>query len=426
METNLKPGDTVELTITSLGSGGEGVGKYQGMAFFVPRGLPGDKLLVTTRKVKKRYGSGELSKVLKPSSHRRETHCATFEAGCGGCQWLHLDYQEQLRQKTNTLRETIKRIGKMSVPVDSILPAAHMRHYRNKFSMRVDAKGTIGLNRENSHEVLDLDGCMMETRENVQVYTRLKGLKIPRKTNQIHLRSSPDGRVAVCVFADEYSDGYVRLEKELRWGCPMLAGFDVKTRKRHHHVGGAKFLSIRVGEIEYELPSGSFFQTNYQQAAVLLDQVASAVGPTASDTLLDLYCGVGFFALPLAKGCKSVFGIEFDRVSVKAAESAAARNGIANARFASGDVRGQLSRLSAGDFSIIVLDPPRAGCHPAVLKELGRLAPEKIIYVSCAPDTLARDLGILSEYGYDAKRLRPIDMFPQTHHMEVVSTLERR
>lgn len=420
-----KPGDEIELSVSSLGYGGEGVAKLDGMVFFVPRALPGDRVRARIKKAKKRYGSAELLGVIRPSKHRRDPKCLDFGQGCGGCQWLHLDYQEQLAQKEHTLRETIKRIGKVNVPVSQIVPATHIHGGRNKYSMRVGETGILGLNREHSHEVLDLRTCLMETPENLAVFRTLKKLKLPESINQVHLRSGMDGKVSVCFFADSFDDGIKAAASTLCKQNKKVLNVGVKTKRGFRHLEGPKELSILLRGITYLLPIGAFFQTNYGQAEVLLDVVTKAAKLKPNDSLLDLYCGVGFFTLPLAKRCLRAVGVEFDRIAAKAAGRAAAQNGVANAEFRAGDVKRIVGEFSPGEFTTVLLDPPRAGCQPEVLEGLVRLAPKKIVYVSCAPDTLARDLRILSGHGYTAKSIRPLDMFPQTYHLEAVTVLKR-
>ena len=423
MSGSPRPGDSIELTIASLGYGGEGVGKYEGMAFFVSGGLPGDTLLVSVDKVKKRYGRGRLERIISPSPHRVEPPCGMFARGCGGCQWLHLDYPAQLEYKAEILKQVLRRIGGVEAGIEPVVPAPRLDRCRNKFSLGIGADGSPGLSRSGSHEVLILDDCPMETDVNNELYTLLKGLTIPSGISRIDIRSNPEGGVALCLHGRGEDRRHGEIVDALGARCENLVGAGVISPTGYTHLMGSPYVSINLDGVSYRLPHGSFFQTNYEQASVLRRLLESHVEDGSS--VLDLYCGVGFFTLPLSMRCDRVHGIESDPRAVDAARVVAASSEAADVTFSQGDVSDRLGGFKAGEFSVVIVDPPRAGCHPAALDGVRRLRPDRIIYVSCAPDTLARDLAVLTAGGYTVSCVQPVDMFPQTYHLETVVLLER-
>lgn len=425
----MKKLDILETTITSLGYGGQGIAKPKGAVLFVPRGLPGDRLKVRVINMKKRYVTAEILKIIKPSPSRIDPRCSGFDNGCGGCHWLHMRYEDQLYHKEKILRETLKHIGKLSIKVNPVIAAKHQKGCRNKFSLRVDDSRAIGLCREKSRIVLNLNECKMELETNEACYRAIKevfasgGASID--ATQIHIRSGSDGRIGICLFAPEQSARHKQVWHKLKMQLPLLTGMGVKTRNRYSHIAGETLIFEKIEGLIYGIPLQSFFQTHYGQAAELLKIVHKSANLSLQDTVLDLYCGVGFFTLGLAGFCSSVHGIEFDNRAVMAGRENAERNNIENVSFTAGDVKEIFASGKIKKPDIIVLDPPRSGCERAVLEGIVALEPERIVYVSCAPDSLARDLSVLTEAGYRITDCQPIDMFPQTFHIESVIKLER-
>ncbi len=419
----MEVGDTCELHIGSLGFGGAGVSKDAGPVIFVPRGVPGDTVLVKIRKLKKRYGSGEIVQLLDPSPLRVDPKCVGFLEGCGGGQWLHVEYKEQLYYKSQILRESMKRIGRVNVKVDSVRQAAAIHGCRNKFSVRRSAEGAFGLCREHSREVIPFADCRMEMPAAITTLRSLIAAELPSAVTQIHIRAAENGKSGVCLFTDAPIPSLRPLAKGIMKNTASIIGISAKLGRRFSHLTGRKQLIRRCGDIEFEIPHGSFFQTHYQVAEELMKTVVSLVD--GSGPVLDLYCGVGFFSVPIARHGLRVHGVEGDPGAIKAAETNAAKNGAGEASFTAGDIVRFLPSLSPGEYATAVLDPPRSGCGPGVLEELMRIAPKRIVYVSCAPDTLARDIGRLNGAGYVPRETIPFDMFPQTYHAETVTLLER-
>ena len=421
--------DTLEITIASLGYGGQGVAKPKGAVLFVPRGLPGDKLRVRIKHMKKRFGVAELLEIIEPSPSRINPRCSGFDKGCGGCHWLHMRYEDQLFHKEKILRETLKHIGKISIKINPIIAAKHQKGCRNKFSLRVDHDGTIGLCKEKSRLVLGLDTCKLELEANEACYRAIKSLSSRGGraigATRIHIRSSSDKKTGICLFAPTHTKYHKIIWNELKSELPLLTGMGVKSRHSYALVAGEANLFENINGLAFGIPHQSFFQTNFGQAAELMKIVSRFADLSAKDSVLDLYCGVGFFTLSLAQSCDAVRGVELDSHSIQACRENAKLNNIKNVRFTAGDVARVLGEKESKRIDIAVLDPPRRGCERAVLESLILLKPKRIVYVSCAPDTLARDLAFLAQAGYYSTECQPIDMFPQTFHIETVVKLER-
>ncbi len=420
----MKQNAIVRVRVHGLGYGGQGVARLDGFVLFIPRALPGDTLDVRIKSLKKRYGSAEIIKILEPSTNRRPSGCEAFEAGCGGCQWLHLDYAEQCRQKMSIIRESFKRIGKINVRVNDIVGAEHPYGCRNKFSLTRDSVGTLGLCVEKSVNVLDLVDCRMETALNLKAYNALKTLPLPDGVTQAHFRSGAGGEVSLCLYAKSVDESHYRDLIQAMLEANIIAGAALRGPKRFVHLGGEQSVPAEVGGFRYSIPIDVFFQTNYEQAGKLLALVRREIEAGPADTLLDLYSGLGFFTLDCARsGCR-VVGVESNLAAVREAKRITRISNL-DASFVRSDVGKYLQRNrdGKGRFSKIILDPPRAGCGEEIARRISALGPEKIVYVSCAPDTLARDCATFAECGYQVVNCTPVDMFPQTYHVETVTTL---
>jgi 23S rRNA (uracil1939-C5)-methyltransferase len=424
------PEETVAVTLSGLGYGGQALYKGQGLVLFVPRGLPGDKVLLKIKKLKKNYGTAEIIKVVEPSPYRVNPQCMAFEQGCGGCQWLHLEYGQQLLHKTHIMRETLKHLGKLNVKVNPTLGMKKPFAYRNKLSLHKDESGQLGLCREHTVEVIACADCRQELPVNMQAYRVLSQMTLPAVVTQVHIRSNPAGELGLYFFAERLTSPtdkswYVLVDK-LKKELPALQGVGVKIHHENKLLSGLPHIIQKLGHIDYAIPLGSFFQTNYEMADRMLALVQEMAAPQPEEQLLDLYSGVGFFSLYLARSVRAVLGLESDTAAVEAAGHNAQLNRLKNVQFKACDVKRGLQTLQPGQYRKIILDPPRMGCEEAVLRELIRLKPHTIVYISCAPDTLARDLRILADGGFNAEVCQPLDMFPQTYHIESVVKLVRQ
>ena len=424
MSKNIKAGDIIEAKISKLGYCGEGIHKANGIVLFIPRALPDDVVRVKISKLKKKYGSAEIIDIIKPSPARVAPKCRAYEAGCGGCQWLNFDYSSQLYWKTRITRESLKHIGSISAEVKDIIPMSNPYLYRNKLSCRYDAAKRLGLNKENTHEIVEIDECRQELPSNMEIYKALRNTNIPNSITQVHIRSNDKGEAGLYFFVKRKDSGVEKLAFYLQKRIKGLTGVGVSIYNKYVQLSGVPYISQKVGGIIYQIPVNGFFQTNYIQSEKMLELVRDAMRPDCNDTVLDLYCGVGFFALDIAGSVKYVYGVENNLASINYAKENAKLNKIKNVAFIAKDVNKSLSGFKKGSITSVILDPPRTGCEKEVIEELVRIRPKKIVYVSCAPDTLARDLSLLLASGYKVKSCLPLDMFPQTYHIENVVCLE--
>jgi 23S rRNA (uracil1939-C5)-methyltransferase len=431
-------GDKIDLSITSLALGGEGIARHDGMVLFVPRALPGDQIRASIVRPKKRYASGRIDSIIEPSQHRVEPDCKWFDAGCGGCQWLHFSYEEQLRWKKQLLKDALGRIGRFetnALPIEEIIPAEKPRGCRSKYSATLTIDGDLGLCIENSKTVLPIDACPMESPACNRALGAFRdiiegprGSQIRSIVKQVHLRASEDDeRVSLCFFAETNHAVLETCARELvELGAISAAGVSLK--RGFNHLAGDRSLSVRCGKIEYEVPTDVFFQTNYSAAETLLRLICDGIELPRGAKILDLYSGVGFFSLDLALEGYRVTGVEGHPAGVAAAKRTARKTRIKSSflrQRVEPDLFGSASAL-ASHYDAVVLDPPRSGCGTEISNRICDLEPEVIAYVSCAPDTLARDLRAMVDRGYEISRCTPLDMFPQTYHVESVTILKRQ
>jgi 23S rRNA (uracil1939-C5)-methyltransferase len=447
-------GDRITIVIDDLAFGGEGVGRAGGYVVFVRGGLPGDRLTVRMVEARARFGRAEIEAVEEPSAHRVAAPCAYF-GGCGGCRLQHMAYDAQLAFKEKQVRDCLQRLGgQADVEVRPILGAPEIFGYRNKMEFTVaGAAGEvrIGLHAAERYDVvLDIQRCLLqsetmnallaETRaqareRRLSVYDQASEEGLLRFVTLREGRRTGEAMVNVVAAAPDV-ETLAPVAEALRTRVPATASviLNVNGKKasvavgtEEHVLHGRDHITERLGDVTFQVSANSFFQTNTRQAERLFDIVADAARLAGDEVLLDLYSGTGAISLLLARRCRHVYGIEVAAAAVADAVRNAAANGITNCTFLSGEVRYALPALLAEGVraDVVVADPPRAGFHPKALKALGMLAPARIVYVSCNPATLARDVGDLGPHGYRLEWVQPVDMFPHTPHIEAVARLSR-
>jgi 23S rRNA (uracil1939-C5)-methyltransferase len=450
-------GDTLALTIDDLAFGGEGVGRVDGYVVFVPGGIPGDRLKVRMTESRARYGRAVIEDVEVPSTDRVTPPCPYF-GRCGGCRLQHVSYAAQLAFKQKQVRDCLDRLGGLgpSIEVRPIVPAPDVLGYRNKMEFTVAGTAgapTIGLHQADRYDiVLDIERCLLQSEamntllgdvrrevrerqlsvwqarasEDGEGLLRFVTLREGRNTGETMVNvvaSSPD--VAVLAPLAESLDARVPRVSVLLNVNDRKASVAVGTEE--HVLVGRDHIRESLNGVVFQVSANSFFQTNTAQAERLFGLVTEACELTGAETVVDLYSGTGAISLLLARRCARVYGIELAAAAVADAGRNARLNGIDNCTFLSGEVRHVLPALvqDAVRPDVVVADPPRAGFHPKALTTLVALAPARIVYVSCNPSTLARDLGELSRHGYRVDWVQPVDMFPQTPHIEAVARLTR-
>lgn len=375
---SLKIGDQISLTIQDLAFGGEGVGRMDDFVIFVPFVITGETVEAEITEVKKNFARARLLRVVTPSPQRVEPQCRHFTQ-CGGCQYQHIAYEEQLRVKHKQISDLFERVGRISPEkIAPVIGCPQPYHYRNRIMIRSQWNGRakkleIGFIRADNNFVEDIEECQIAE---------------PALNGQIrHVRANPPPR------------------------------------------GGLKFV-LRVQPENWVVPKDSFFQNNFFLLPKLIESVRDMLKDGGARHLIDLYCGVGFFGIEEAGSVESFVGVEYDALAIKAARENAARRGITNGEFIaakSEEALPELLKKFPVDTTSVLLDPPRKGCWPSLLDLLREQRPAQVVYVSCHPATMARDLNILCGDGvFELARVQPLDMFPQTQHVECVADLRRR
>lgn len=443
----LRKNDKIALNITAVTAEGSGIGHYEGMAVFVPGAAAGDEITAHIVKVKSNCAFARLDTLHKPSPDREDPACAVFPA-CGGCAFRHITYKAELRIKQNGVKDALKRIGHIDVEPEPIRAAPQPQRYRNKAQFPVEKKDgriKIGFYAPRSHRVIDCRLCLLQPEEfdtvlavfgrwveetGVSVYdeTTKKGL-----LRHIYLRRAENtGEIMVCAVVN--GDSLPRsgeLTRELAEKVPGIKSIVLNINRADTNVilgeqtvtlWGRDFITDELCGLKFRISPLSFYQVNPAGAEILYQKAAEFAGLTGTETVLDLYCGAGTIGLTMAAGAKEIIGVEIVAQAVEDAKTNAQINGIGNARFLCADAA-EAAKILANEGTkpdVILLDPPRKGCSPALLHTIAGMAPERIVYVSCNPATLARDCAILSGLGYTVKKAAPVDMFPRTGHVETV------
>ncbi len=423
---------TIELHVEGMAQGGEGVGRYAGQVVFAAGGLPGEHVRVKLHERKANYMRGHVIEIMVPASERIAPRCADAHH----MPWQHIAYDAQLRFKHTILREQLDKLaGLHDVPIAPVLAAAHPWHYRNTAHLHVQGHNQkVGYYAAGTRTVVDMpeDPLLLPV-----LNEALAGLRtvIPGRQWQAHmvtLRGSATYGYAVAVVRG--SGQLHTLAKRWQQCTPVLAGCVISPDKPPNTDKGPRvrtspkapvLLHEEIGGIIFSLSPHSFFQVHTAQAAVLLRVVQNMLSLEAGERLLDAYSGAGAFALPIAQALHEVVAIEEHAAAVADAERSAHMNGVQGVLFVTGAVEHLLPTVQP-PIAAAVLDPPRRGCHPAALAALTKLAPRRIAYISCHPGILARDMRVLLNTGhYHLVQIQPVDLFPQTPHIECVALLER-
>ena len=448
-----KKNQLLELDVTDLTDQGAGVGRADGRVCFVPLAAPGDRVRAKVLKVAKNVVYCRLEEVLSPSPDRTPVDCPVY-AQCGGCSLRQITYEAELRLKERRVRSALDRIGGLrELPLSPILGAASRCGYRNKalLPVGVDRNGrpTVGFYARNTHRVVPCHRCLLQPEEFALAakafldWAGASGNSVYDESShtgalrRLYLRKGEaTGEILACVVANaprlRDEEGLVTA---LRQAVPGLVGVllnlqqertNVALGKEFRPLWGKDTLEDRLCGLTFTLSPLSFYQVNRTQAERLYGLAAEFAGLTGTETLLDLYCGAGTIGLSMAHRAKKVLGVEIIPDAVENARANAAANGVGNAEFLCGDAAHAARTLAArGERpDVVLLDPPRKGCAPELVETVARdLAPRRVVYVSCDPATLARDLKLFASLGYQPVQAAPVDMFPGTLHVETVCCL---
>lgn len=450
-----KKNDLATVTITDMGHDGEGIGKIDGYTLFVKDTVIGDTAEVKIMKAKKNYAYARLMRLITPSDRRTDPVCP-YARQCGGCQIQELKYEEQLRFKEEKIRENLTRIGGFSeVPMEPIIGMENPYHYRNKaqFPVGTDKNGNLitGFYAGRTHTIIHNTRCYLGAEQNEEIlncvleYMRENKISAYNETTgqglvrHILIRCGfKTGEWMVCLVingrrlpaAEKLAEKLCRIKgmTSITYSVNMERT-NVIMGKEIRPVWGKNYITDYIGEIQYQISPLSFFQVNPVQTERLYGTALEYAGLTGKETVWDLYCGIGTISLFLAQKAKMVYGVEIIPQAIEDAERNAGINGIENAQFFVGkaeEVLPEKYEKEGVHADVIVVDPPRKGCDEALIRTMVEMQPEKIVYVSCDPATLARDLKRICEGGYEIRRVRGVDMFPETVHVETVVLLSHK
>ena len=444
----LEKGSVYTAVIDGYSSEGLGIARVNGAVVFVPHAVRGEEIDLRITKVMKTSCAGEIVKIHNPSPERMEPECP-YAGKCGGCAYRHLTYPEELWAKRQRVQDALTRIGGLDLTVEEILGAKNPEHYRNKSQYPVGADGSIGFFQARTHKVVPIRRCLIQTeaadrtaqavgewmrRYKISAYDETTGKGLVR---HVCVRVNRKGESLCCVVVN---GNKVPREPELAAyvtaAVPHTVGVLLNSNTRRGNVVlgdkyrtlfGRNYLMDTLCGLEFKLSMPSFYQVNRDQAEVLYGKALEFAGLTGNETVLDLYCGIGTITLCLAKAAKRVIGAEIVPPAIRDAKENALRNHIENAEFFCGDAADIAAKLESDGLrpDVVTVDPPRKGLAPEVIASVSAMGPEKVVYVSCDPATLGRDVKIFREFGYEAKRAAAVDMFPGTAHVETVVLLSR-
>lgn len=442
-----------EMTCDAFGQDAQGVCRHEGMAVFVPGLLPGERALVRIVKPEKRYAFGRVEKLLEKSPSRAEPFCPIYKR-CGGCVCQHMTYEASLAFKRQQVQDLLRRVGGLSIEVPPVWGMAHPFGYRNKGAYPVaqtDGAPACGFFAPRSHDLVPLpeNGCAIQGEDSARatqaVLNWMRENSVPAYDEQtgrglvrhIMTRSTTSGELMVVVVVTRADIPKAsRLIELLRAAVPGLCSVCLSVNSRRTNVILGTDIRVLWGKaamedtlcgLRFSVSPLSFFQVNPQQTERLYGLALEYASLTGAETVVDAYCGAGTISLLLAQKAKKVIGIEIVPEAIQNANENAARNGIANAEFHVGATEELLPKLVENGLrpDVIVLDPPRKGCDPAVLQAIIAAAPKRVVYVSCGAPTLARDAKLLAEGGYAAEKVQCVDMFCWTGAVETVMLLSK-
>lgn len=415
------------VEFTDMAYGGEAVGRHEGMVVFASLGAPGDVANVDVTIHRKSFARGTVVEVLEPAGTRTTAPCPYF-GSCGGCQWQHVAYQEQLNLKRHHVDEAFRRIGHLEVDVQPVLGMETPWHYRNTMEFGFTRESEPGLRRLRGHRIVPIEYCLISRPEINETLDELWDLFAREKTaevlpNNVFVRTgerSPGVVVGLFGHGDwpEVADRLVQARPDLISGVVQRKG---RTSEKGRVLFGNDFTEHELLGKWYRASVASFFQVNKPQVERLVGVALDWLAPRSTETILDAYSGVGTFSLQLAEKVMRIVAVEASpSANFDARINASKWQNLELVEGNFGEVPLAVERVDG-----VVIDPPRAGCSPEAIAALDALAPERIVYVSCDPTTLARDAGLLTSAGFRVERVQPVDLFPQTYHVETIALFTR-
>lgn len=445
-------GEKYKINIEDMGHNGEGIGRVDGFTVFIDGGIPGDYVLAEISTLKKNYAVGEIKEILDESEDRIDPLCSVASI-CGGCQIMHMDYAAQLKIKEKRVRENLQRIGKINTIVHPTIGMHNPYEYRNKAQFPVgviDGKAIMGFYKRGSHDIVQTDNCNIQSPINTEVIESVRKYiddnrisVYNEKTRKGLIRhvvtkiGFTTGEVMVVVITNgkklPNQDELIELLKSKITGLKsvihnvndkntnVIFGNETKT------IYGVDKIVDYIGDLKFNISAHSFYQVNPIQTEVLYGKAMEYANLSGTENVFDIYCGIGTISLFVAKKAKRVWGVEVIKSAIEDAKENAKANNVKNADFYVGKAEVVIPKLykegKAAD--VVIVDPPRKGCEQSVLETIVSMNPKRVVYVSCNPATLARDLAYLEENGFTTKEVQPVDMFPHTAHVECVIRLQK-
>ena len=446
--------ENYELFINSYSHQGEGIGRINNFTVFVPGAIIGERVRVKISEVKKNFARSRLKEVISSSTHRIKPHCPIYHL-CGGCQLQHIVYEKQLEMKKEIVENALDRIGNQNIKV---LPTIGMKdpwRYRNKGYFQVNqekGKARLGFYKAGSYDFVPASGCVLFSLQINRLVRYLEDqLSLQKVTgynsktgggnlrNVLIRESRSTGEIMIVFFTKEDNLGFDQnILNDLARTFPHIVSIyqninrspkAVLPGKDFRLLKGTPDLEDAIGPFKFKISPQSFFQVNAAQAEILNEKVLEYANLSGEETVIDSYCGTATISIYAAKQAEKVYGIEVEKSAVRDAKINCELNDISNLKLFSGKAEEWLYkwRISCEEFHLVIVDPPRRGCSSKVLKVIIKIKPKKIIYISCNPVTLVRDLKYLNkDDDYRLEKVLPIDMFPQTGHIECIASLERR
>jgi len=460
----LKKGQEIEADVTDIAFGGKGLARINGLAVFIAQSIPGDRVRARITRKKKNFAEARILELMKSSPDRVQPPCP-YSGYCGGCTWQFLNYEQQLLYKRRHVSESMEHIGLLKeIPVHPTIPSSVIFGYRNKMEFScserrwllphelgrepADIDVALGLHVPGTfHKVLDIEACLLQPSAGNRILTDVRQYIKDSHAPVYGLRSHSgywrflvlrhsvefDQWMVNLVTAEERAAILKPLAELLTQKYPSVASVvnNISGRKAgiavgeyEIHLSGSRIIKDKIGPYTFEISANSFFQTHTRGARKLYETVKEYARLKGSETIVDLYSGTGTIPIFLADSAKEIIGLEIVESAVADAARNCETNGISNCRFLTGDIRSSLSKISTTP-DVMIIDPPRAGMHKDAVRRVMDMAPDRMVYVSCNPASLARDLALMQDR-YRVLEIQPVDMFPHTFHIEAVARLEKR
>ncbi len=448
----VSPEEKYEILINNVSHQGEGIGRVENFAVFVPGAIKGEKIEVKITEIRKNFARGKLEKIILPSLNRVKPPCSVFNL-CGGCHLQHINYKKQLEMKKEIVENVLSRIGNQNIDVMPIIGMEIPWRYRNKGHFHLARENeniTLGFYQSKSHDLVPVSRCLLFS-QNINSLIKYLEKELTRQKITIYNHKTDKGNFRGIVLRESKYTGEIMIifiTREERWYLdenflnnliiafpqvvslcqninknPKMALFG----KEFRILKGKTFIEDHIDSFKFKISPSSFFQVNVLQTEILYKKILEYANLSGKETVIDSYSGTGTISIYLAGKAKKVYGLELQKGAVRDAWANGELNNLSNLKFISGKAESWLYKwIQRGEKAeVIVIDPPRRGCSREVLKNIIKIKPEQILYVSCDMPTLARDIKYITQNGYNIEEVQPIDMFPHTSHIECLVHLTR-